>query len=427
MKIGYLMQHGPDIRHASSDGPSAHVLEVIHELRDLGHEVTILLGVDGEIWVSQRPPAFKKVAIDHSGRNPPRLFERGFRRIQSEFNLPYFNLFDSRRFARACRHHLAGVEVLFERMSWMGYGGVMASKQMNRPLFLEYNGDPLHDLQAKGIAPRGVQLLVNRRLMRATLRQASLVLASGNGWRQQSIVDWELPPDQVVTVENGTSLVGLLDRSQLRSFDDQIGGSGPVRLVYLGGFQPWQGVSILLDVFHRLHSEGLNLELVLIGSGSGHEQARQDVSERGLGDKVQMTGRLDPSQYAELLANADIGLSPYCNWSEFSGLKIYDYKAAGLAIIASGEAEEPAAIEHGRTGWVVPPCDDESLEDALRRLALDRALRTRLGRQARIEAERRHGWDHTARVLENLFIEVARETRQADPSFDIEMGVGTDG
>jgi glycosyltransferase involved in cell wall biosynthesis len=85
---------------------------------------------------------------------------------------------------------------------------------------------------------------------------------------------------------------------------------------------------------------------------------------------------------------------------EYSGLKLFDYKSAGLAIIASGQNEQPTAISHGKTGIIVPPCDGNALRDAICRLASDPELRQNLGRAARIEAENLHGWDHTTALLD---------------------------
>jgi len=112
---------------------------------------------------------------------------------------------------------------------------------------------------------------------------------------------------------------------------------------------------------------------------------------------------LTAEQYAPYLAKSDIGVSPYCGWKEYSGLKLFDYKAAGLACIASGENGQPATLEHGETGWIVPPCDEDRLTQALVLLASQTELRRRLGQAARKDAEASHAWEHTVNKLETLF------------------------
>ena len=125
-----------------------------------------------------------------------------------------------------------------------------------------------------------------------------------------------------------------------------------------------------------------------------------------LEDHVVLTGYLTPKELSIQLAKADIGVSPYCGRAEFSGLKLLDYKAAGLATIASGENGQPAVIKHGQTGWIVPPCDDNAIYEAIIDLAENVRLRQQMGQQARLEAEKWHRWDHTAEKLDEVFNQI---------------------
>jgi glycosyltransferase involved in cell wall biosynthesis len=89
---------------------------------------------------------------------------------------------------------------------------------------------------------------------------------------------------------------------------------------------------------------------------------------------------------------------------EFSGLKLFDYKAAGLAIIASGEKGQPITLRNEETAIIVPPCDVEALAQSIIRLITDIGLRRKLGQIARLEAEKEHSWRHTAINLEKIFM-----------------------
>jgi hypothetical protein len=72
-------------------------------------------------------------------------------------------------------------------------------------------------------------------------------------------------------------------------------------------------------------------------------------------------------------------------------------------VVASGADRQPATIEHGVTGWIVPPCEQEPLAQALIHLATHPDLRVRLGRAARQAAEQSHTWERTARQLMEVF------------------------
>lgn len=403
MRIGYLLQQDVDIQTPPYSGPALHVREVVEGLNAQGHTVRILYRLQGQLWKTDDLQTFAPVTVSHVDRGLARRLESVVRRLQYELRLPYLAYFESRRFAAACLQELADCDLLFERMSWFDYGGALAAQRLKIPHILENNGDHLADLEAKGLAPRGLQRKISLTLAGWAVQNAAHVIVSGEGWREQFLERWQVDPHKVTTVENGTRLTRMLSRDQLASFRETPQQERVPTVVYLGGFQPWQGVPNLLRAVHRLHEGGYAARVQLIGSGAGLEAAQKQVRELHLEKNVSFLGRLTPADYAPILASADIGVAPYCGWPEFSGLKLFDYKAAGLAVIASGRDGHPPTLAHEQTGWIVPPCDSEALTLALITLSTDPALRRRLGQAARIEAEQRHDWSHTVQQIEQIF------------------------
>jgi len=407
MKIGYLMQSGVrDIWKDTPSGPANHVRQVIKGLQRQGHQVRLLFRADGKTWKSDDLVKYDPVIVTWVDQGPVRWFERLIRRIQSEFQLPYFTFFDSLRFALACCQELRGYDLLYERITWVGYGGGMASRWLQIPLVLEENGNQLAMMDMMGNAPHGIQRKLESWLMQRAVSLAAHVVASGDGWREHFIERFGVKAEMVTTVENGTALVHLLNREVLRSFRNIEEDNHALTLVYLGGFYPWHGVNILIRAFSRACKQGLNLRLLLIGSGIGVNEAESLADNLGMNNKIHFAGNLLPEEFAPLLADANIGLSPYCGWVEYSGLKLLDYKAAGLAIIASGLDGKPATIKDGEMGYVVPPCDEDALYDAIVKLASNKKLIQRMGRISRLSAEETNTWEHTVNDLERVFIHV---------------------
>ena len=90
------------------------------------------------------------------------------------------------------------------------------------------------------------------------------------------------------------------------------------------------------------------------------------------------------------LADADIGISwlPADSWSEGKcGLKVLQYMAAGLPVIANPVGMQKTLVRHGETGFLVETPDE--WVDAARQLANNADLRRRMGLTARrlVEAE----------------------------------------
>ncbi|MGH7221957.1 MAG: glycosyltransferase, partial [Gemmataceae bacterium] len=91
------------------------------------------------------------------------------------------------------------------------------------------------------------------------------------------------------------------------------------------------------------------------------------------------------------IARADIGISwiPDDSWSRGKcGLKVLQYLAAGLPVIANPVGVQVEMVKHGETGFLAQT-PAEWIE-AVRRLAQDPELRIRMGRAGRRLVETRY-------------------------------------
>jgi glycosyltransferase involved in cell wall biosynthesis len=401
------MQAGvPDVINKPLSGPAIHVKHVINELIKLGHQIRLIAYINGKIWISEDLNYFEPIIVSRMDKGIIHQFERMVRRIQFELRLPYAALFESVRFALACRQELAGYDILYERMGWVGYGGALASHWLGIPIILEVNGDHLSEMQMLNNAPTGAQLKLSSMLTQFAINQTSHVVATGEGWRDRFINRWDIEPANVTVVENGSAFVDLLHRENLQSFLPCDDANKTIDIIYVGAFEPWHGLSILLKAVASAINHCKQIRLFLIGSGSEYGRIEQDICDLQLEAYVTLTGRIESKQIASYLTQADIGVSPYCGRAEYSGLKLLDYKAAGLATIASGRNNQPSVLEHEQTGWIVPPCDEKALCEAIIRLATDNKLRRKIGQAARNEAELYHSWQHTAIRLDKLFQQI---------------------
>lgn len=412
MKIGYLMQTGvANMLAQPLSGPSHHVKQVCQELGALGHEVQLLMQWQGQLWRSADLQHYTPVGVARMERGAIKVARRLVGRVQSTWHLPYAAFFEAVRFAQACRQWLGDCDLFYERMGWMGYGGALAARWLGIPLVLEVNGDHVTELQTLGVMPQGSQQWVALRLMAWMTAQAAHVVTTGDGWRSRFLERWPVPPSKVSTVENGSALVTFLRREQLRAFRET-NQSRAIKLVYAGGFEAWHGIGVLLRAVAQARHQGAPVDLTLLGAGPEEATIERQIVEYGLEAVVTLAGFVDSQHLAMHLAEADIGLCPYCGRVEYSGLKLLDYKAAGLATIASGLQGQPAVLRHGVTGLIVPPCNETAMAQAIVALSAHHEQRRAMGRQARQEAEMVHHWRHTAQRLDTIFQQVTTAQRQ---------------
>jgi glycosyltransferase involved in cell wall biosynthesis len=101
---------------------------------------------------------------------------------------------------------------------------------------------------------------------------------------------------------------------------------------------------------------------------------------------------------ADDIAAADIGISwlPDDDWSRGKcGLKVLQYMAAGLPVVANAVGVQADMVRHGETGFLATTACE--WEEAVRKLAENPELRRRMGTAGRLRVERDFGVTRGAR------------------------------
>lgn len=182
----------------------------------------------------------------------------------------------------------------------------------------------------------------------------------------------------------------------------------PPTIGFVGTLKPWHGVEVLLEAAAPLlrgEPDGPGARLLVVGDGP--QAADLDIRARELGITagVHRTGAVHPGRVPGLLQQMDLAVAPYPRdaGTYFSPLKVLEYLAAGLPVVASAVGQLPDLVAHGRTGLLVPASDPTALRRALVELLHDPHRRRRMGTAARAQAVARHSWEHTlARTLRAL-------------------------
>jgi len=146
-------------------------------------------------------------------------------------------------------------------------------------------------------------------------------------------------------------------------------------------------------------------DVTLLLVGDGPERRRIEELGRAAGVHVVCTGTVDHRRLQGYLAAMDVGLLLAAPGAAFhySPLKLAEYLAAGIAVVAARAGELPEQLRDGTDALLVPPGDTVMLRTALLRLRDDPEERARLGRAARTAAVERWSWDRSIRrVLDHL-------------------------
>jgi glycosyltransferase involved in cell wall biosynthesis len=183
-------------------------------------------------------------------------------------------------------------------------------------------------------------------------------------------------------------------------------------LGFIGTFGPWHGAEVLARAFvticQRDAQLARSLRLLMIGDGVTLPAVRRILSDGGALGGTVFTGLVPQEQGPDFLAACDLLVSPHVpnpDGTPFFGspTKLFEYMAMGKGIVASNLDQIGEVLEHGRTGWLVPPGDVAALAAGLRRLIIDRSLRSVLGAEARWQVLSQYTWhQHTKRTIDRL-------------------------
>lgn len=170
-------------------------------------------------------------------------------------------------------------------------------------------------------------------------------------------------------------------------------------LGFVGGLRPWHGVEVLPRLLERLGKRHPGLRLIIAGDGQLRGALEDEFRKRGLTQRVTFTGALLHEQVPEVIRQFDIALAPYPKHDHdfyFSPLKLFEYMACGVAVVASDVGQISEVVSHGRSGLLHPPGDFAALVERCETLLADAELRAGLGAAAAREVARKYTWDINA-------------------------------
>jgi glycosyltransferase involved in cell wall biosynthesis len=374
MRVAYV-NADPGVPAFGTKGSSIHVQEVIRAI--------LMAGADVELFtrrVDGNPPAdFAAVSVHLL---PPVVKDNPAAREQTAVaaNPEVMRLLS-----------LGAFDIIYERYSLWSDAGMVFARSHGIPGVLEVNA-PLIEEQSR------YRHLIDRQLAEQlscrAFGAATLICAVSDGVAAY-VRRFPEANDKIVVVPNGVDPSRFLN--PIAALPPP---AGVLTLGFVGTLKPWHGLDVLTAAFHDFHASHPMSRLLIVGDGP--ERVR--LEERLRGTNVIFTGAVAADKIPALLASMDIAVAPYPKIEPFyfSPLKLYEYMAAGLPIVASRIGQIEKVIEHAVTGWLVEPGNPNALAEAMATLVNNNELRRRLGKAARAAACERHTWESALRRIFDL-------------------------
>jgi glycosyltransferase involved in cell wall biosynthesis len=369
-----ILYAASDQRVPGTTGGSIHVVSVAEGLARLGHELHVLVtptgpSPDGKVrWLALPPPAGRK-------------------------ELRWANTGAVRTLAREIKP-----DVIIERYYNFGGEGIRAAADVGALAVLEVNA-PVVDYPGSGKRKLDRALIFEpmRRWREYLCTKSDLIVTPS-----RAILPPDTPTTKIVQLEWGA------DTDRFRpAIEGPIPFDRPAETVavFSGAFRSWHGTIHIITALRELRARGRHdIGAVLIGDGP--ELTRVREAAQGLNGVV-FTGALPHDQIPACLAACDFGVAPFDPETHpalslgfyWSPLKIFEYMAAGLPVVAPAIDRIPTLVGHNSEGLLYDTAIRTGLPHAFEALT-DVNLRRRLGRAARERAVRDYSWAAHCRALD---------------------------
>ncbi|CAO3361137.1 glycosyltransferase [Azospirillum palustre] len=199
-------------------------------------------------------------------------------------------------------------------------------------------------------------------LERDQTKRSAAIYASTRAIARRVADYWRIAPELIQVIPNSIDVAAVAANRTAEPPTPL-----PKRFIaFFGRLEGRKGIATLGRAIPGVLATNPDLHLMMIGgedsaSAAVIDQFRRDVAP--VADRVHFTGALPRNDALAVVARAEMAVVPSL-WESF-GFVVVEAMALGVPVVASDCGGFPEIIEHGRTGWLVPPGEAEPLRDML--------------------------------------------------------------
>jgi glycosyltransferase involved in cell wall biosynthesis len=279
-----------------------------------------------------------------------------------------------------------------------GRGGALAlplARSLKLPLVVTFHGGDATKTKhyRKALVPT-----VFQRRCAALQREAALIICVAEHIRE-ALIAHNFPPAKLRVIRYGIDPEAETNEPKPAEHP---------YLLFAGRFVEKKGVGHLLDAMRILDADGAVVDLALIGDGPMFEALKRKAA--GLAC-ARFLGWLPNAEVRRMMRGALAVCVPSvtAQSGDSEGLPnvVLEAMASAVPVIGSEIAGITESVDHGRTGFLVPPADPHAIAAAVRQLLADPALRRSMGFSARKAAVERFSAVAQSRLLEQALLAVS--------------------
>jgi glycosyltransferase involved in cell wall biosynthesis len=249
---------------------------------------------------------------------------------------------------------------------------------------------------------------MQKRVQRHVCKLADCVLVNAD-----AVKDWLIgdgySPKNIVVIRNGVDLSRFEARHDPNALRAELGipADAPIVMV-LSRLNKLKGIEEFLHACAQVARDFPAARFLVVGEPSPVWDRAYLVTLNELAQQLGIAGQVIftglRSDVPALLALTDVAVMPSLN--EALSNVLLESMAAGAAVVATDVGGTKEALEHERTGLLIPPGDAPAMAAAIARLLGDRHLASRLGDTARRHIVEHFSLDGMVHATEQLYVDL---------------------
>jgi phosphatidyl-myo-inositol dimannoside synthase len=253
-----------------------------------------------------------------------------------------------------------------------------------------------------------VRTVLVRRLKRQVFHDAEKVFPVSQYTRKAVLEEAGGNDNAVITVNNGVNSMIFKKTAVDSNVEARYRPRGERILLTVTRLYPYKGVDRMLESLPAISRAVPSIKYLVVGEGPDRERLEDLTARLGLQTQVSFLGRLALSEIVELYNVADLFVMLSREEPpdvEGFGLVFLEAAACGLPSVGGRSGGIPDAIDEGKSGWLVDPCNTEEIAATIIDL-LKSPERLERASEFCLSTAPQKNWERAAdRIWEELFVD----------------------
>ncbi|MBL7858469.1 MAG: glycosyltransferase [Cyclobacteriaceae bacterium] len=250
--------------------------------------------------------------------------------------------------------------------------GLKLAKRLGVPSVLFVDAPYVWESRKWGVPRSGWEWFAKRWGDSLPCREADLVLVVSEEVKR-AVLNLGVEESRVL-ITPCTVSPGKFDKTKANEVRKSLGLTDNFVIGWIGSFRKFHSLDLLVDAFRDISSAIPSAKLLLVGDGPERIRLQEKVADFRLNDRVIFLGNIPHNEIHAYISSFDVAILPSQSNEGFhySPLKLREFFAAGVPVIASAVGDVKSVIEESDGGWLVPPGSKELIAEMILKVESDR-------------------------------------------------------